>query len=181
MSFWRGCVLQGFRDVPATLMVMRLRLPAKDARADVPHDSVQIWIDYREFFPGKAMIRHLQPKAVPPSSAPFSQVVVDDTYAHLAGLVAADFPEGHAALGDVGAETRAVLGAIQRVLEELDLDMGRVVRVDVHLASLDDFGAMDEAYDEFFEKGRQPARTTTESRRLFGRSRVEITCMARLR
>jgi 2-iminobutanoate/2-iminopropanoate deaminase len=127
------------------------------------------------------MIRHIQPKSLPESSAPFSQIVVDDTYAHLAGVVAADFPEGHTALGDVGAETRAVLTVIQRMLEEVGLDMARIVRVDVHLASLDDFDTMDDAYREYFAEGQYPARTTTESARLFGGSRIEITCMARLR
>ena len=126
------------------------------------------------------MIRHIQPKAVPESAAPFSQVVIDDTYAHFAGLVAADFPEGLAVLGDVGQETRVVLTAIRSMLQELGLDMDRIVRTDVHLASLDDFDAMDDAYREFFEPGCYPARTTTESPRLFHGSRVEITCMARL-
>ena len=127
------------------------------------------------------MIRHIQPQSVPGSKAPFSQVVLDDHYAHLSRLVAADFPEGRAVLGDVAEETRAVLNAIDGMLKEIGLDTGRVVRVDVHLATLDDFDAMDAAYREFFDEGRFPARTTTESPRLFGGSRVEITCMARLR
>ena len=127
------------------------------------------------------MIRHIQPHAIPKSEAPFSQVVIDDDFAYLSGLVAADFPEGQAELGDVGRETRAVLSAIRRILEEIDLNVGRIIRVDVHLASLDDFDAMDAAYRDFFEVGKYPARTTTESRRLFGGSRVEITCMARRR
>jgi 2-iminobutanoate/2-iminopropanoate deaminase len=126
------------------------------------------------------MLRRFQPKAVPESKAPFSQVVMDDHYAFLSGLVAADFPEGLAVLGDVGAETRAVLSAIRDILAEIELGMGRIVRVDVHLADLDDFDAMDTAYREFFEAGSYPARTTTESRKLFGDSRVEITCQARL-
>jgi len=126
------------------------------------------------------MIRHLQPNAIPHSSAPFSQIVIDDTYAHLAGVVAADFPEGEAVLGDVGRETRAILNAIRSMLQEIGLDLKRVVRSDVHLVSLDDFDAMDAAYREFFEDGHYPARTTTESPRLFGNSRVEITCMARV-
>lgn len=126
------------------------------------------------------MIRHLQPKAMPESAAPFSQVVIDDTYAHLAGVVAADFPEGQAVLGDVAAETRAVLTTMRKILEEVGLGMDRVVRADVHLADLDDFDAMDAAYREFFEAGKHPARTTTESKRLFGNSRVEVTLMARL-
>lgn len=127
------------------------------------------------------MIRYIQPEAVPESAAPFSQIVMDDTYAHLAGLVAADFPEGQAVLGDVGEETRAVLKAIRGMLKEIGLDMDRIVRTDVHLANLDDFDAMDAAYREFFGDGRYPARTTTESARLFGESLVEITCMARLK
>ena len=126
------------------------------------------------------MIRRTQPQAIPKSEAPYSQIVLDDIYAHLSGVVAADFPEGQAVLGDAGLETSAVLNAIESSLKEVDLDMRRVVRADVHLASLDDFDAMDAAYREFFEDGLYPARTTTESRRLYGGSRVEITCMARL-
>ncbi len=125
------------------------------------------------------MLRRFQPKAVPESKAPFSQVVMDDHYAFLSGLVAADFPEGLAVLGDVGAETRAVLSAIRDTLDEIGLAMDRIVRVEIHLADLDQFDAMDTAYREFFQAGNYPARTTTESKRLFGDSRVEITCQAR--
>ena len=126
------------------------------------------------------MIKRFQPKSVPESEAPFSQIVTDDRYAFLSGLVAADFPAGQAVLGDVGEETRAVLTAIRGALTEIELGMDRLVRVEVHLSDLDDFEAMDIAYREFFETGTFPARTTTESKRLFGDSRVEITCQARL-
>jgi len=83
-------------------------------------------------------------------------------------------------LGDVGAETRAVLSAIRDILAEIELGLDRIVRVEVHLADLGDFDAMDAVYREFFEAGSYPARTTTESTKLFGDSRVEITCQARL-
>ena len=126
------------------------------------------------------MIRHVQPKAVPESNAPFSQVVIDDCYAHLAGLVAADFPAGEAVLGDAYKETQAVMGAIREMLEELGLGMDRIVRTDVHLANIVHFDEMDRAYREFFETGRYPARTTVESPNMFGGSLVEVTCMARL-
>mgnify|MGYP001038564288 CR=1 FL=1 len=127
------------------------------------------------------MIRYFQPKCIPGSPAPFSQIVMDDMYAHLAGVVAADFPEGRSVLGHVGEETKAVLQVIVDMLGEIGLGIEHIVRTDVHLADLADFDAMDEAYRGFFEKGSYPARTTTESPRLFGGSLVEITCTARMK
>ena len=101
---------------------------------------------------------------------------MDDRYAFLAGLVAADFAAGEAALGDVAAETRAVLATIGQILDELGLRRENMVKVEVHLSDLNDFDAMDAAYREFFPDGIYPARTTTESPHLFGGSKVEITC-----
>ena len=73
-----------------------------------------------------------------------------------------------------------MVAPIRSMLKEIGLEMDRIVRTDVHLSSLEDFDTMDDAYQKFFEHGHYPARTTTESPRLFHGSRVEITCMARL-
>ena len=59
--------------------------------------------------------------------------------------------------------------------------MSDIVRCDVHLTDLADMDAMNEAYGAYFEEGRCPARTTTQSGALFGGSKVEITVMARRR
>ena len=101
---------------------------------------------------------------------------MDDQYAFLSGLVAADFAAGIEVLGDVAAETEAVLAVIGDILDELQLARDHIVKVEVHLSDLDDFDAMDGAYRRFFESDAYPARTTTESSRLFGDSKVEITC-----
>ena len=127
------------------------------------------------------MIKRFQPKSIPHSSSPFSQVVLDDRYVYLSGLVAADFPQGIDVLGDVGLETQAVLTAVTKILEELHLTTEDVVRVDVHLSDLNDFDDMNVAYTPFFRQNRYPSRTTTESPRLFGGSKVEITIQAKLR
>ncbi len=104
---------------------------------------------------------------------------MDDHYAFLSGLVAADFPAGLEVLGDVAAETRTVLATIGSILDELQLSKDHMVKVEVYLADLDDFDVMDAAYREFFEGDAYPARTTTESQHLFGGSKVEITCQVR--
>ena len=72
-------------------------------------------------------------------------MVLDDQYAFLSGLVAADFPAGLEVLGDVAAETRAVLATIGSILDELQLRKEQIVKVEVHLSDLDDFDAMDAA------------------------------------
>ncbi len=104
---------------------------------------------------------------------------MDDQYAFLSGLVAADFPAGIEVLGDVAAETKAVLAVIGEILEELQLAKECIVKVEVHLSDLGDFDAMDAAYRRFFDGDAYPARTTTESRQLFSGSKVEITCQVR--
>ena len=127
------------------------------------------------------MIKRIQPDTIPESNAPFSQIVLDGYYAYLSGLVAADFPEGRAAMGDPGAETRVVMRAISDMLNEIGLNLEDVVKAEVHLADLNDFDAMDDVYREYFPPAGYPARTTTESPKLFGGSKVEITVQARLR
>jgi 2-iminobutanoate/2-iminopropanoate deaminase len=74
-----------------------------------------------------------------------------------------------------------VLNVIAKALEELGLEMSDIVKAEVHLADLADFDAMDEAYRQCFPLNTTPARTTTESKHLFGDSRVEITIQARRR
>ena len=113
--------------------------------------------------------------------APFSNVVVDGDYAFLSGLVAADTKEGRAVLGDVAAETDVVMRTIRALLTGVRLQMEDIVRCDVHLTDLADMEAMNEVYGGFFEQGAYPARTTTQSGALFGGSKVEITCVARMR
>lgn len=113
--------------------------------------------------------------------APFSNVVLDDDYAFLAGIVAADFEAGKAVLGDVRAETREVMRMVERLLGEIGLATADIVRCDVHLSDLGDMDAMNEIYAGFFEDGKYPARTCTQSGALYGGSKVEITCIARRR
>lgn len=117
---------------------------------------------------------------LPPPPFPGSHMVLDDNYVFVSGLVAADIVDpNHPAMGDVAAETQLVLDELRRMLETAGCGMNRVVRADVHLADLDDIEVMNKVYSEFFQAGRRPARTCTESPRLFGGSRVEITLLAR--
>lgn len=111
---------------------------------------------------------------------PYSQMVTDGNYAFLAGIVASDSPGGAAAHGNIAAETRLCMEAIQRALASIGLGMDRIVRVDVHMTDLARMPELNRVYASFFDDGSLPARTCTQSARLAGGSNVEITVMARL-
>ena len=110
---------------------------------------------------------------------PGSHMVLDDRYVFLSGLTAVDIQGGETVLGDIEGETHLVLRRIRRMLASVGCGMEQVVRVDVHITNLEDIRRMDAVYAEFFETPRYPARTCTQSPRLFGGARVEITVMAR--
>ncbi len=63
------------------------------------------------------MLRHRNSSALPVPDSPFKHVVLDDGYAFLAALVAADIPNGAAAKGDIRAESEVVMRTVRNVLQ----------------------------------------------------------------
>ena len=116
---------------------------------------------------------------MPTPSFPGSHMVVDDHYIFISGLTVADLSNGHAARGDVKEETRLVMRALSRMLEMEGGSLADILRVDIHLTDLHAIQDMDTVYAEYFEPGRYPARTCTESPSLYGGSSIEITVMAK--
>lgn len=112
---------------------------------------------------------------------PGSHIVVDEDYVFLSGLTATDIQGGETILGDIEEETRWILRRLTRMLAFVDADLSDTVRVDVHLTNLEEIHVLDAAYAEFFDRHRYPARTCTESPRLYGGANVEITLVARRR
>jgi len=116
---------------------------------------------------------------LPAPDFPGSHMVLDDSYVFVSGLVAADLGAKAPELGDIATETDAVMRALESMLVSVGSGLENAVRVDVHLADLRDIDTMDRVYGTFFESGRYPARTCTESPRICGGCCVEITVMAR--
>lgn len=117
------------------------------------------------------------PKAI----GPYSQAVAAGGLVFTAGQIALD-PATGALVGDghVGLETERVLRNLEAVLTAAGSGLDLVLRCDVFLADLADFGAMNEVYGRFF--GNQPpARVTVQAARLPKDARVEIAAVAAVR
>jgi 2-iminobutanoate/2-iminopropanoate deaminase len=86
-------------------------------------------------------------------------------------------PKSGELLAGAAAQTRQAMENIGALLRAASLDYGHLVTCNVYLASMDDYGAMNDAYRSFFS-GRVPSRTTIEAAGLPRGAAIEITCVA---
>lgn len=114
----------------------------------------------------------------PAAIGPYRQAVAYGDLVFTAGQIALDPVSGQlVGSGDVGRETEQVLRNLRAVLEQAGSHMGRVLRCEVYLADLEDFGRMNEVYGRHFAD-QPPARVTVQVARLPKDARVEISATA---
>jgi len=91
---------------------------------------------------------------------------------YLAGQVAED-PKA-----DIGAQTKSVLGQIDRLLAEAGTDKRAILSATIYLASMADYAAMNAAWDAWVPQGDTPARATVEAKLANPDYKVEIQAVA---
>jgi len=113
----------------------------------------------------------------PSSRLPFSAAIqVGDTY-WLSGKLGANQETRAMTEGRTGAETHNIMRSFGSLLEELGMTFDDVVRAEVFLTDLDDFGEMNEAYAQYFQSDG-PSRVAVEVSGLVGGAMVEISMIA---
>jgi 2-iminobutanoate/2-iminopropanoate deaminase len=117
----------------------------------------------------------------PEPANPYSRAIVHGGLVYLSGIVPADLVSGELVGVDIRAQTRAVFGIMQRVLDAAGSDLASLLKVSVSLVDTSDFAGMNEVYREFVP-APYPARTTVTVAAL-GRPefRVEIDVIASVR
>jgi 2-iminobutanoate/2-iminopropanoate deaminase len=108
---------------------------------------------------------------------PYSQAIRAGGVLYLSGQVALDPSTGQFLTGDIKAQTRRVLQNLAAVLEAAGSSMDRVVKTTVFLKDMNDFGAMNEEYQNVFRE-LPPARSTVQVARLPRDAMVEIELIA---
>lgn len=121
--------------------------------------------------------RCLQAADAPPALGPYSHAVQANGFLFLSGQ-GAIAPDGSGVVrGTVQEETHLTFSNIQAVLKEAGLSLGDVVKVLVFLDDMDNFGAFNKVYKEYFPSD-PPARSCVEAARLPGDMKVEIEVVA---
>jgi 2-iminobutanoate/2-iminopropanoate deaminase len=110
---------------------------------------------------------------------PYSQAVLDGDTVYVSGQGPANPATGVLELGDAASQTRRVLDNLKAILEASGSSLDKVLRCNVYLRDINEFGAMNEVYKTYFS-APFPARTTIQAGALPGGISVEIDCVAKL-
>ncbi|MFQ3662871.1 MAG: RidA family protein [Chloroflexaceae bacterium] len=113
----------------------------------------------------------------PAAIGPYSQAIAAGNLIFLSGQLPVDPATGELIDGDIAAMTRQIFKNIETVLAAAGSTLGKVVKVTVFMADLNDFQAMNAAYAEFFPHD-PPARSTVQVARLPRDARIEIEAIA---
>ncbi len=121
--------------------------------------------------------RVIKTEAAPPAIGPYSQAIAANGLIFAAGQLPLDPRTVQLVPGDVRVQTKRVLENLKAVLEAAGSSMEKVVKATVFLRDLNDFGAMNEIYGEYF-KENPPARSTFQVVKLAREAAVEIEVVA---
>jgi len=121
-------------------------------------------------------MKFVQTNKAPSAIGPYSQAVVVNGMVFTSGQIALT-PEGVMLEDDVVVQTKQVLTNLKAVLEEAGSSMNDVVKTTIFIASMDDFVAVNEVYEEAFGS-HKPARSTVAVKTLPKNALVEIDAVA---
>lgn len=107
----------------------------------------------------------------PKPIGPYSPAIVQGGTVYVAGQGPSD-PKA-----EIREATRQTLEKLKAILEAAGSSLEKVSKVNVYLADIKDFAAMNEVYRTYF-KEPYPARTTIQAAALPGGIPIEIDCVA---
>jgi len=121
----------------------------------------------------------VQTEKAPQAIGPYSQAVKVDCGKMIfcSGQIPLDPKTGAMIEGDLAAQTRQVMENLRAVLEAAGAGFEHVVRCNIFLADMNDFGIVNEVYGGYFPQN-PPSRATVQVARLPKDARVEIDCIA---
>ena len=120
----------------------------------------------------------IQTENAPNAVGTYSQAVSAGGFLYTSGQVGINPSSGEIESKDVKLQCFQVLKNILAILEARNLSLVNIVKLNVFLRDLNDFGDLNDTFKEFFGDTNYPARSTVEVAGLPLGARVEIDCVA---
>jgi len=118
------------------------------------------------------LVKEIHTENAPAAIGPYSQAIKAGDFIYVSGQIGVDPTNGEVVDG-IESQTHQVLKNIQAILTEAGTDFSKVVKFTIYLASMNDFGIVNEIYGSYLNKP-YPARATVEVSRLPKDVLVEI-------
>ena len=119
----------------------------------------------------------IQTDAAPAAIGPYSQALLVGHTLYISGQLGIDPATGKLVEGGTAAEARQALENVMAILVKANMSMQNVVQVQVFLADIADFGAVNEVYTQYFSEP-YPARAAIQAGALPAGGKVEILVTA---
>lgn len=116
----------------------------------------------------------------PIAVGPYSQAVAVGDFLFCSGQIGINPKTNEIVEGGVEFETEQVLKNLTAVLKEAGADLSQVVRCDIFIKDMRDYGTVNTIYGIYFSSNPKPARQTVEVSKLPKDALVEISCIAYL-
>jgi 2-iminobutanoate/2-iminopropanoate deaminase len=126
--------------------------------------------------PAKTTHEVIVSQDAPAAIGPYSQAVLAGGVLYVSGQVGLDPKTGKLAAEDIRGQTKQVIINLTAVLSKAGLTLDDTVQVQVFLADLNDYAAMNEVYAQYFKL--PPARATVQVARLPRDALIEIALIA---
>jgi len=113
----------------------------------------------------------------PEPIGPYNQAIESGNMLFVSGQIAIVPETGDLLTGDIVSETHQVMKNLGAILNEAGTDYDHIVKCSIFIKNMGDFGSINEAYGQYFNKNA-PARETVEVSGLPKDVNVEISCIA---
>jgi 2-iminobutanoate/2-iminopropanoate deaminase len=123
------------------------------------------------------MKRIIQIPNAPAPIGPYSQAVLTDHALYVSGQIPMDPLTSELHCSDIREATHQVLKNIKVLVETAGLKMENIVKCSIFLKDMNDFAAMNQVYETYFES-MPPARETVQVAKLPLDVPIEISCIA---
>ena len=123
------------------------------------------------------MKKEIKTGMAPQAIGPFSQAIEANGIVFASGQIALDPKTGELNSGGIEEQTRLVLNNLKNVFEAAETSLDNVVKCNVYLQDMEDYGGMNAVYGEFFNSPF-PARAAVQVCRLPKDVKIEIEAIA---
>jgi 2-iminobutanoate/2-iminopropanoate deaminase len=125
---------------------------------------------------GEIKMKKVYTNEAPAAIGPYSQGIIVNNVFYSSGQIPLT-ASGDLVTGDIKEQTHQVFKNLQAVLKEAGASLETVIKTTVFIKNMDEFGALNEVYGEYFSN-HTPARSCVEVARLPKDVLVEIEVIA---